>query len=106
MEMAPARFRVILAAILIVGFGAALAIFAFAELAPVDPLGESKMYVHDMVLYGGKTNMVLGEFATWIGSLWHGTRLALTVAALTVLIAIAFWYFFAPVAHGSDDQTS
>lgn len=103
MELAPARFRMILAAILIVGFGAALAIFAFSELAPDNPLGESKMYVHDMVLYGGKTNMVLGEFADWLGSLWHGTRLAFTVAALTALVAGAFWYFFSPIPKDSDD---
>ncbi|MEO8003724.1 MAG: hypothetical protein ABI771_02380 [Betaproteobacteria bacterium] len=103
MDLPPSRFRVILAAILIVGFGAALTIFAFAELAPDNPLGESKMYVHDMVLYGGKTNMVLGEFAEWLGSLWHGTRLAFTVAALTLIVAGTFWYFFAPVPDDSSD---
>jgi hypothetical protein len=103
MDMPPKRYRVILATIVAVGFGAALLIFAFAELGPADPLGESKMYVHDMVLYGGKTNMVLGEFATWIGSLWHGTRLAFTVAALTALVAGAFWYFFSPVPQDTED---
>ena len=103
MDVPPSRLRAIFAAIFIVGFGASVTIFVFAELAPVDPHGESKMYVHDLLLYGGKTNMALGEFAEWIGSLWHGTRLAFTVAALTALVAGAFWYFFAPISRDSDE---
>lgn len=94
------RFRPILIGILIVGLGSALLIFLFAEIGPANPLGEpgeSKMYVHDMVLYGGKTNMVMGEFSEWLGSLWHGKRLAFTVAAITLLLAAAFYYFFAPL---------
>ena len=100
MDALHARFRPILIAILVVGLGSALLIFLFAEIAPANPLGEpgeSKMYVHDMVLYGGKTNMVLGEFSEWLGSLWHGTRLAATVAVLTLLLAALFYYFFAPL---------
>lgn len=100
MDALHARFRPILIAILVVGLGSALLIFLFAEIAPANPLGEpgeSKMYVHDMVLYGGKTNMVMGEFAEWLGSLWHGKRLAATVAVLTLLLAALFHYFFAPL---------
>jgi multisubunit Na+/H+ antiporter MnhB subunit len=95
-----ARFRPILIAILVVGLGSALLIYMFSAIAPGNPLGEpgeSKMYVHDMVLYGGKTNMVMGELAEWLGSLWHGKRLAFTVAAITLLLAAAFYYFFAPL---------
>jgi multisubunit Na+/H+ antiporter MnhB subunit len=112
MEVLQARFRPILIAILVVGLGSALLIFLFAELAPANPLGdpgESKMYVHDMVLYGGKTNMVLGEFSEWLGSLWHGKRFAFTIAVLTLVLAAAFYYFFAPLPDadagiGSDEQ--
>lgn len=110
MEGIHARFRPILIAILAVGLGSALLIYLFAEIAPGNPLGEpgdSKMYVHDMVLYGGKTNMVMGEFAEWLGSLWHGKRLAFTVAAITLLVAGVFWYFGAPLPSESadDDET-
>ncbi|HEX4986146.1 MAG TPA: hypothetical protein VFV71_08775 [Burkholderiales bacterium] len=96
MEFLHRRFHAVLAAILVAGFGAALAVLVLADVTPPDPLGESKRYVHDMVLYGGKANMVLGEAAQWLGSLLHGKRLAGALAAATLLAAGAFWYFFAP----------
>jgi hypothetical protein len=100
MDALHTRFRPILLAILIVGLGSALLISLFAEIPPANPLGEpgdSKMYVHDMVLYGGKTNMVMGEFMEWFASLWHGRRLAYTVGVITLLLAAVFYYFFAPL---------
>jgi hypothetical protein len=108
MDLPHTRFRAILAAILIGGLGAALLIFALAQSPAGNPLGEpgdSKAYVHDMLLYGGKTNMVMGEFMEWIGSLWHGKRLAIKIAVLTLLVAAAFHYFFAPLPD-SDARAS
>jgi hypothetical protein len=98
--MPHSRFRLILSAILVIGLGSALLVFVVAELPSGNPLGEpgeSKMYVHDMLLYGGKTNMVLGEFTQWFGSLWHGKRLAFSLAVLTLGLAAAFYYFFVPL---------
>jgi hypothetical protein len=100
------RFRLILAAIVVAGLGGALLVFVLAELPSGNPLGEpgdSKMYVHDMLLYGGKTNMVLGEFAQWFASLWHGRRLALSIAVLTLVLAAAFYYFFVPLPDPDAD---
>ena len=54
-----------IAAILVVGFGSALAIYATA--GPV------------------------AELLDWFQSLWHGRRLAATVACLTILSAAAVW---------------
>ncbi|HVY07666.1 MAG TPA: hypothetical protein VHB46_16950 [Burkholderiales bacterium] len=104
MDVLHERFRPIFFGILALGLGAALLIFVFAEIAPANPLGESRAYVHDMLLYGGKTNMVLGELAEWIGSLWQGKRLAGTVAAITLLLAGAFYYFFSPVAPETGEK--
>ncbi len=107
MEFLHERFRPILAGILVAGLGAALLIFLFAEAAPANPLGEpgeSKMYTHDMVLYGGKTNMVLGELSQWLDGMWQGKRLALTIAVITLLAAGAFYYFFAPVPPESGED--
>jgi hypothetical protein len=41
---------------------------------------------HDMQMeqIGGKANVAVAEFADWCGSLWHGRRLAYTVAVLCV----------------------
>ena len=76
----------------------------FAGIAPADPPGKSKMFVHDMVLYGGKANLLGSEFADWLGSLWHGKRLAATIAVITLLAAGAFWNFGAPLPYDSPDD--
>ncbi|HKB81721.1 MAG TPA: hypothetical protein VKD04_00795 [Burkholderiales bacterium] len=99
------RVRVITSAILILGLGSAIAIYIFADAPPANPLGElgdSKMYVHDMLLYGGKANLLGSEFAEWLGTLWHGRRLAFTVACITLLLAGVFRYFGAPQPPDPD----
>ncbi len=104
------HFRLITAAILILGFGSAILIYLFAESAPANPLGyepaESKRYVHDMLLYGGKANLLGSEFADWLGGLWHGKRLAFTVACITLLLAGAFLFFGAPSPPDPDADAS
>lgn len=104
------RFRLIIATILVLGLGSAILIYLFAEAAPANPLGyepaESKMYVHDMLLYGGKANLLGSEFADWFGGLWHGKRLAFTVACITLLVAGAFLYFGAPLPPDPDASAS
>lgn len=104
------RFRLIIAAILVLGLGSAILIYLFAETAPANPLGyepaESKMYVHDMLLYGGKANLLGSEFADWLGGLWHGKRLAFTVACITLLVAGAYLYFGAPLPPDPDADAS
>jgi len=93
-------------AILAAGFAAAVAIYVKARPAE-NPLGydpaESKQYVHDMELYGGKANRLGGEVTEWFMGLWHGRNLAFTVAALTVLtvLAIRFVERFPP-EEGDD----
>ncbi len=44
-----------------------------------------------MELYGGKANILAAELLDWFQSLWHGQRLAATLACLTVLSAAAVW---------------
>jgi hypothetical protein len=77
----------------VVGVGSALAIYLTAESAPDDPLGreDSRQYLRAMELYGGKANLLAAELLDWFQSLWHGKRLAVTVACTTVLAAAAYW---------------
>jgi hypothetical protein len=100
------RFRLIITTVLVLGLGSAALIYLFAEPAPANPLGyepaESKMYVHDMLLYGGKANLLGSEFTEWLGGLWHGKRLAYTVACITLLLVGAALYFGAPLPHDAD----
>jgi hypothetical protein len=100
------RLRLIVATILVLGFGSAILIYIFAEPAPANPLGydpeESKMYVHNMLLFGGKANLLGSEFMEWLGGLWHGKRLAFSVACITLLLAGALLYVGAPLPPDSE----
>src|SRR4051812_41530179 len=48
---------------------------------------DSKAFQHDVRLYGGKFALLSDEFFDWFSSLWHGRRLAFTVAALSVVLS-------------------
>ena len=93
--MADRRTLLVTTSILAVGLIAALAIYVAAARAPddsSDELTDSKQYLRQMELYGGKANVMAAELRQWFDSLWHGTRLAYTVACATVLLAGAFWF--------------
>ena len=76
-----------------VGLGSTLAIYLTAGPVAEDPLGrqDSRPYLRAMELYGGKANILAAELLDWFRSLWHGRRLAATVACVTVLSAAAVW---------------
>ena len=98
--MADRRALIITALILTVGLTTALAIYVVAARAPddsSDELTDSKQYLRQMELYGGKANVLAAELQHWLASLWHGRRLALTVACGTVLVAGAYWLVAAPL---------
>lgn len=93
------RLYLIAAFILLLGLGSALFIYLTAEndfeaisgyevFAPED----SKKYIHDLELYGGKANVLANKFMQWFVELWHGKSLAFTVACITTFIS--FWFFF------------
>jgi hypothetical protein len=92
--MTARRLRLVAGAILIAGLASAIGIYVLAAPPTDDPLGDpmqSKQYVRDLELYGGKANVLAVQLVQWFESLWHGTRLAYTVACATVLLAAAFW---------------
>src|ERR1017187_1711822 len=89
-----ARRRLIAAVILLAGLGSALVIYLTAAPAPANPLGyeseDSKQYLREMEVYGGKANVLASEFRQWFESLWHGERLAVTVVCLTLVLLLFF----------------
>jgi len=95
------RFRFAAAAILIVGFASAIGIYLTAAPPTDDVLDieNSKQYIHALELYGGKANVLAVKLNQWFDSLWHGTRLAYTVACAAVLLAGAFMF----AAFASED---
>ncbi|HXX81752.1 MAG TPA: hypothetical protein VEI46_09390 [Thermodesulfovibrionales bacterium] len=86
----------IAAIILLLGLGSSILIYFTAENASESVLGyepeNSKMYLHDLELYGGKANVLANDFMHWFESLWHGTSLAFTIACITVVICFGFLF--------------
>jgi len=88
------RLRQITVGILTTGLGAATAIYLLAAPLAPNPLGhepqDTKKYLRDLELYGGKVNILATEFMRWWDGLWRGRNLAGTVAVLTLLLAALF----------------
>ncbi|MGE5300048.1 MAG: hypothetical protein ACM3MB_03675 [Acidobacteriota bacterium] len=51
----------------------------------------SKMYIHDLEVFGGKSAVLADEFRRWFAGLWQGRSLAFTIACSTVLISLGFF---------------
>jgi len=98
------RLYVVATIILVLGLGSAILIYLAAENAPESVLGyepeNSKMYIHDLELYGGKANVLANDFMRWFAGLWHGTSLAFTIACITLFIS--FWVFYVANRLPSD----
>jgi len=103
------RHLAIAAAIVVAGLASAAAIFiraaggspeALLELSP----DTSKKYLRDLEMYGGTANVLAVEFSAWFGSLWHGRRLAYTVATLSLLGALAYVFFTLVLPPGENGE--
>ena len=92
--------------ILLVGLGSAILIYRIAENDSTSILGyeegngsvypvrpeDSKKYLRDLELYGGKANVLMDEFRRWFIGLWHGESLAYTVGCITIFISFGVFY--------------
>jgi predicted MFS family arabinose efflux permease len=50
-----------------------------------------------MAVYGGEANVLAAELREWLGRLWHGRRLAGTLAVLTLVVLFVFWVATTPL---------
>ncbi len=104
------RLRRLTAAVLAAGLGSAAAIFFAAGPEPENPLGydpmDTKLYLHQLEVYGGTANVLAAEFREWFVGLWHGRNLAGTVAVLTILAVLAMRFVAArlPVPEADDAE--
>jgi hypothetical protein len=114
------RLNLIGVIILLGGLGSAFLIYRLAEDNLTDVLGyeegdgsiysispqDSKKYIRDLKLYGGKANVLATEFRLWWVGLWQGKSLAFTVAFLTVLLSLGFIYAanYPPSRLSSSDR--
>lgn len=93
--------------ILLVGLGSATLIYITAENDSRDVLGyqiihgqsypiyteDSKMYVHNLQLFGGKAIVLMDEIRRWFVGLWRGKTLAFTVAFISIFMSLPFFFF-------------
>ena len=111
------RLNFISAIILLIGFGSAILIYLTAEndsdsvlgyevvggdVYPITP-ENSKMYVHDLELFGGKAAVLANEFRNWFVGLWHGKSLAFTIVCISIIISFGI---FLVAKHLPSDLTS
>jgi hypothetical protein len=109
------RLRRIATAMLAVGWSSAVVVYFVAGPDSDNPLGydpmQTKTYLHDLELYGGKANVLAAQFREWFTGLWLGRSLAFTIAVLTVLVVLALRYVaaaepFDPLDDGSGESGS
>jgi hypothetical protein len=102
----PVCLNIISVIILLVGLGGAVLIYQRAvndstgvlgyeegggSVYPVRP-EDSKMFLRDLELYGGKANVLAYQLRRWFVGLWHGKSLAFTVACITIIVSYGFFY--------------
>ena len=104
----PATRKRVIGAILAVGLIASAVIYWQATEPRPNPLGydpaDTKQYLRQMEMYGGTANLLASEIRLWFESLWHGKRLAYTVAFLTTLAAGVYWLFTRPPLEPEEDE--
>jgi hypothetical protein len=94
------------AIIMVVGLVSAALIYQRADNTPYGALGyevvdgitypimpeDSKQYLRDLELYGGKANVLMDKFNRWFLGLWHGKSLAVIIGCTSIIISFGFYY--------------
>ncbi len=110
--------NIIGAIVLLVGLAIAFLIYYTARNDSRDILGyeqgngsvyavkpeDSKKYLRDMELYGGKANVLADEFRRWFVGLWHGESLAFMVGCISIFISFGFFYAANHVRAGLESH--
>ncbi len=114
------RLYLITAIILLVGLSGAILVYLTAENDSENVLGyeivggniysirpeDSKIYMHDLELYGGKANVVANDLTRWFVGLWHGKSLAFTIACITGFVSFGLFFiaYYLPSDARSDEK--
>jgi ABC-type phosphate/phosphonate transport system permease subunit len=96
------RLKLIGTIILVVGLLSAALIYQraandLAGTADYEVMGgtnfeNSKLYRHNLEVYGGKFNVIMDDFRRWFLGLWQGKSLAFIIAFTAIITAFAFFY--------------
>jgi hypothetical protein len=100
------RLNIIGAIILLVGLSSATLIYLNAgknssgvlgyeagdgTVYPMNP-EDSKQYLRDLELYGGKANVLVDQFRRWFEGLWQGKSLAFIIAGTSIIVSFGLFY--------------
>jgi hypothetical protein len=94
------------AIILLVGLGSAALIYQRAGNNPYGAWGyegadgtiyplrpeNSKLYRHNLEVYGGKFTVIMDDFRRWFIDLWQGKSLAFIIACTTIIVSMGLFY--------------
>ena len=94
-----ARLRVVGLCILAAGMLAATFVAGFTSSGGDVSMPDTKRNVYQMEVLGGKANILATEIREWVGSLWHGRRLAYTLACVSVSSSFICLFFAHRLNH-------
>ncbi|MDO9532171.1 MAG: hypothetical protein Q7O12_08565 [Deltaproteobacteria bacterium] len=106
-------FNLIGTIILLVGLGSSVLIY---QSVGNDPYGlldfeNSKLYRHNLEVYGGKFSVIMDDFRRWFLGLGQGKSLAVIIACSTIIISFGIFYAAnhrsqrsKPEAHNDNDN--
>lgn len=101
------------ALILVAGAGSAALIYQRAGEVPCGAWGyevvdgaiypimpeNSKLYRHNLEVYGGKFGVMMDDCRRWFLGLWQGKSLAFILACATIIISLGFFYKAKYLSH-------
>lgn len=94
-----ARLRLIGWSILVVGWVAAALVAVTAQGDDDATLSDTKRYEYQMEILGGKSNLLATEIRDFMGSLWHGRRLAALLAVVSLVSTLACLFLAQRLNH-------
>lgn len=112
--------NLISAIILLVGLGTAIFIYQTADddsggvlgyqivggsIYPIMP-ENTKIYRHDLEVYGGKAAVLADDFRRWFIGLWHGKSLAFTITCITIFVSFAGFFTARHVPSPSESNVN
>jgi xanthine/uracil permease len=65
----------------------------------------TKIYKHDLEVYGGKAAVLADDFRRWFNGLWHGKSLAFTIAVITILISFVGFFTARHLSSHTESDT-
>lgn len=93
------RLRLAGVIVLLAGLLAAVVITMTAATDDGGSNADSKRYEYQMDLIGGKSNELATEIREWVGSLWHGRRLAQTLTFFSVVTSLSCFFLAHRLNH-------